>query len=85
MLRREGYDGPITMMSADEDAPVDRPNLSKDYLAGEAQDDWIPMWPPELYAEKRVELLLRSRVASLDTASRAGCSRTGRAASSARS
>jgi apoptosis-inducing factor 3 len=71
MLRREGYDGPITMMSADEDAPVDRPNLSKDYLAGEAQDDWIPMWPPELYAEKRVELLLRSRVASLDTASRA--------------
>jgi NADPH-dependent 2,4-dienoyl-CoA reductase/sulfur reductase-like enzyme/nitrite reductase/ring-hydroxylating ferredoxin subunit len=71
MLRREGYDGPITMMSADEDAPVDRPNLSKDYLAGEAQDDWIPMWPPELYAEKRVELLLRFRVASLDTARRA--------------
>ena len=71
MLRREGYAGPITMMSADEDAPVDRPNLSKDYLAGEAQDDWIPMWPPELYAEKRIELLLRSRVASLDTASRA--------------
>jgi NADPH-dependent 2,4-dienoyl-CoA reductase/sulfur reductase-like enzyme/nitrite reductase/ring-hydroxylating ferredoxin subunit len=71
MLRREGYDGPITMMSADEDAPVDRPNLSKDYLAGEAQDDWIPMWPPELYAEKRVELLLRSKVVSLDTAKRA--------------
>ena len=59
------------MMSADEDAPVDRPNLSKDYLAGEAQDDWIPLWPPDLYAEKRIELLLRSRVASLDTSKRA--------------
>ena len=42
MLRRERYDGPIVMISADEDPPVDRPNLSKDYLAGEAQDDWIP-------------------------------------------
>src|SRR5262249_39102410 len=38
MLRREGYDGPITMISADQDVPIDRPNLSKDYLAGKAQD-----------------------------------------------
>jgi apoptosis-inducing factor 3 len=71
MLRREGYDGPIAMISADEDAPVDRPNLSKDYLAGEAQDDWIPLWPSDLYAQKQVELILRRRVASLDPAARA--------------
>ncbi len=58
MLRREGYDGPIAMISADADPPVDRPNLSKDYLAGEAQDDWIPLWPPELYAERHIDLLL---------------------------
>src|SRR5262245_43507182 len=31
-LRREGYDGPITIFSADDAAPYDRPNLSKDYL-----------------------------------------------------
>jgi nitrite reductase/ring-hydroxylating ferredoxin subunit len=54
MLRREGYDGPITMISADQDPPVDRPNLSKDYLAGEAQDDWIPLWPAHMYKERRV-------------------------------
>ena len=71
MLRREGYGGPITMISADEDAQVDRPNLSKDYLAGEAQEDWMPLWPPDLYAEKQVELILRRRVASLDPAKRA--------------
>ena len=41
-LRREGYDGPISMISADDDPPCDRPNLSKDYLAGEAQEDWMP-------------------------------------------
>jgi len=61
MLRREGYDAPIAMVSADGDPPVDRPNLSKDYLAGEAQDDWIPLWPRELYAERRVELVVRTR------------------------
>jgi apoptosis-inducing factor 3 len=71
MTRREGYDGPVTIISADGDPPVDRPNLSKDYLAGEAQDDWMPLWPPETYTERRVELVLRRRVTSIDTASNA--------------
>jgi apoptosis-inducing factor 3 len=66
MLRREGYAGPVTMISADSDAPVDRPNLSKDYLAGEAQEDWIPMWPPETYKERRIDLLLERRVTAID-------------------
>jgi len=70
MVRREGYDGPLTMISADADPPVDRPNLSKDYLAGEAQDDWIPLWPNEFYAEHHIELLLNRRVVSIDTARR---------------
>jgi NADPH-dependent 2,4-dienoyl-CoA reductase/sulfur reductase-like enzyme/nitrite reductase/ring-hydroxylating ferredoxin subunit len=70
MLRREGYDAPIAIISADEDPPVDRPNLSKDYLAGEAQEDWMPLWPPDVYAERKVELLLGRRVSSLDPASR---------------
>jgi NADPH-dependent 2,4-dienoyl-CoA reductase/sulfur reductase-like enzyme/nitrite reductase/ring-hydroxylating ferredoxin subunit len=71
MLRREGYSHPVTLISADEDAPVDRPNLSKDYLAGEAQDDWMPLWPPQLYGERRIELLLRSRVTAIDPVARA--------------
>jgi NADPH-dependent 2,4-dienoyl-CoA reductase/sulfur reductase-like enzyme/nitrite reductase/ring-hydroxylating ferredoxin subunit len=70
MLRREGYEGPVTMISADKDPPVDRPNLSKDYLAGEAQDDWIPLWPPELYTERHIELVLQRRVSALDPGSR---------------
>ena len=70
-LRREGYTGQIVMLSADQDAPVDRPNLSKDFLAGEAKDEWLPLWPPDYYAEQRVELRLSSRVASIDTAARA--------------
>jgi apoptosis-inducing factor 3 len=66
MLRREGYDGPLTMISADDSPPVDRPNLSKDYLAGRAQDDWIPLRPPEYYTEQRIDLVLNARAASVD-------------------
>ena len=71
MLRREGYSGPIALFSADADLPVDRPNLSKDYLAGEAQDDWIPIWPRDWFDQQKIELSLGSRVASIDAASHA--------------
>jgi NADPH-dependent 2,4-dienoyl-CoA reductase/sulfur reductase-like enzyme/nitrite reductase/ring-hydroxylating ferredoxin subunit len=70
MLRRERFEGPIVLFSADEDPPVDRPNLSKDYLAGEAQDDWIPMWPSDVYAQRHIELRLGSRVSSIDPVGR---------------
>src|SRR5262245_63370923 len=66
MLRREHYEGPIVMVSADDDPPVDRPNLSKDYLAGEAQDDWIPLWPADTYAQRHVDLQLGTRASSID-------------------
>ena len=66
MLRREGYEGPVTMISADDSAPYDRPNLSKDYLAGTAPDDWIPLRSPEFYTDRRIELVLKSRAAALD-------------------
>src|SRR5204862_2387197 len=50
----------------ERDAPVDRANLSKDYLAGEAQEDWMPLWPPELYQERRVDLRLQARAVAID-------------------
>jgi len=67
MLRREGYDGPLTIASADDAPPVDRPNLSKDYLAGTAQEDWVPLRSPEYYRERRIDLLLNSRASAIDT------------------
>jgi NADPH-dependent 2,4-dienoyl-CoA reductase/sulfur reductase-like enzyme/nitrite reductase/ring-hydroxylating ferredoxin subunit len=70
MLRREGYDGSITMISADDSPPCDRPNLSKDYLAGTAQEDWIPLRPEAFYTDNTIELRLRTRVSSIDTGGR---------------
>jgi 3-phenylpropionate/trans-cinnamate dioxygenase ferredoxin reductase subunit len=70
-LRREGYQGPITIFSADAALPVDRPNLSKDYLAGAAQPDWIPLRSEDFYAEHRIDLRLNARVAKIDPARKA--------------
>jgi len=65
-LRREGYAGPVTIVSADASAPYDRPNLSKDFLSGEAPEDWLPLRPAEYYEKQQITLLLNSRVATLD-------------------
>jgi apoptosis-inducing factor 3 len=65
MLRREGYSGPITMLSDDDAPPCDRPNLSKDYLAGNAPEEWIPLRPLEFYREQRIELRLGTRAVAI--------------------
>jgi NADPH-dependent 2,4-dienoyl-CoA reductase/sulfur reductase-like enzyme len=65
MLRREGYDGRLTMISGDDSAPYDRPNLSKDFLAGTAPADWIPLRSPDFYTALKIDLLLNARVAAI--------------------
>ena len=69
-LREEGYAGPITMVDADPDAPVDRPNLSKDYLAGTAQEEWVTLRPPEFFRDNDIMFRKPSRAAELDLRSR---------------
>jgi NADPH-dependent 2,4-dienoyl-CoA reductase/sulfur reductase-like enzyme/nitrite reductase/ring-hydroxylating ferredoxin subunit len=70
MLRHEGYTGRITMLSADDSGPYDRPNLSKGYLAGTAPAESNPLRSPEFYREHSIDLKLQARVATLDTKSR---------------
>ncbi len=66
MLRREQYQGEIVMLSGEEASPVDRPNLSKDYLAGQAPEDWVPLRPDSFYSENAIDLRLNATVAGLD-------------------
>ena len=49
MLRRQGYQGELTLVSSEDTAPYDRPNCSKDYLAGNAPEEWMPLRPDEFY------------------------------------
>jgi NADPH-dependent 2,4-dienoyl-CoA reductase/sulfur reductase-like enzyme/nitrite reductase/ring-hydroxylating ferredoxin subunit len=78
MARRRGFDGELTMISSDDAAPYDRPNLSKDYLAGEAPEEWIPLQGPAFYAEKHIGLHLRTRVERIDVKARAVSTTDGR-------
>jgi len=79
MLRREGFGGHVTMVSADDAPPYDRPNLSKDYLAGTAPEEWIPLRPPDFYTENAIELRLAATATALDVAGRRVMLRDGEA------
>ncbi len=65
MLRRRGFAGKVAMISNDDAAPVDRPNLSKDYLAGSAPEDWVPLRGDDWYRENKIELKLKTEVTAL--------------------
>jgi NADPH-dependent 2,4-dienoyl-CoA reductase/sulfur reductase-like enzyme/nitrite reductase/ring-hydroxylating ferredoxin subunit len=66
MLRRRGFAGTVVMLSNDDAAPVDRPNLSKDYLAGSAPEDWVPLRGDDWYADNKIELRLKTEVTAVD-------------------
>src|SRR5581483_5360369 len=66
LLRREGYLEPITMLGFE--GPVDRPNLSKDYLAGTAPEEWLPLRGADFYREHHIELVTGVRAVALDAA-----------------
>ncbi|MET3594715.1 NADPH-dependent 2,4-dienoyl-CoA reductase/sulfur reductase-like enzyme/nitrite reductase/ring-hydroxylating ferredoxin subunit [Mesorhizobium shonense] len=66
MLRREQFQGSIVMVSDDCAPPVDRPNLSKDYLAGKAPEDWIPLRGEKFYAKNNIDLRLNTKADRID-------------------
>lgn len=70
MLRRRGFGGALVMLSDDAAPPVDRPNLSKDHLAGTAPEDWVPLRPDDFYAANGIELRLNAEVAGIDAKAR---------------
>jgi NADPH-dependent 2,4-dienoyl-CoA reductase/sulfur reductase-like enzyme len=69
-LRREGYAGPITLLGAEPPGPVDRPNLSKDYLAGTAPEEWMPLRTQEALGEEKIELVVDDPVSRITPSAR---------------
>src|ERR1700678_1149850 len=70
MLRRQKYEGGIVMLSSDDAPPVDRPNLSKDYLAGSAPEAWLPLRDQSFYSDNSIDLRLKTTVAAIDARAR---------------
>ncbi len=70
MLRRLRYPGDIVMPSDDDAPPVDRPNLSKDYLAGNAPEEWVPLRDEVFYREHGIDLRLKTVVTAIDARAR---------------
>lgn len=66
-LRRLGFHGKVTILTADTDLPYDRPNLSKDYLAGNAPEEWMPLRPAEFFQEQKIDLRVKAKVTKLDS------------------
>jgi apoptosis-inducing factor 3 len=67
-LRDQGYPNELSVISADDSPPYDRPNLSKDFLAGTAPEEWMPLRAPEFYTDNHIDLQLNTRVTSLNVA-----------------
>ena len=65
-LRRLGYSAPITLVGDEAPGPVDRPNLSKDYLAGNAPEAWIPLREADFYREQAIEFVLGDAAQRID-------------------
>jgi NADPH-dependent 2,4-dienoyl-CoA reductase/sulfur reductase-like enzyme/nitrite reductase/ring-hydroxylating ferredoxin subunit len=68
-LRESGYTGRILMISQEDRWPYDRPNLSKDYLAGKLEAGWLPLRPAAFWEEHGVERH-HARVTALDAQTR---------------
>lgn len=64
-LRRSGFKGRIILISAEATIPVDRPNLSKDYLDGHAKPEWMPLRSENWYAERNIDVRLNTRVSRI--------------------
>jgi NADPH-dependent 2,4-dienoyl-CoA reductase/sulfur reductase-like enzyme/nitrite reductase/ring-hydroxylating ferredoxin subunit len=70
MLRREGHGGDLIVLSDDPDPPYDRPNCSKDYLAGKAPRDWMPLKDSAFYENNRIDLRTGAKVSTIDARAR---------------
>src|SRR5215475_10389606 len=65
-LREEGFRGRVLMVTREDRLPYDRPNLSKDYLQGHAEPEWMPLRPDEFFNEHGIEVLRGREATQVD-------------------
>ena len=70
-MREAGFTGKIIMVSKEKQVPYDRPNCSKDYLADEAPEEWMPLRGKDFYDQHDITLQFGKEVKEVNTETRA--------------
>ncbi len=69
-LRKQGFDGSITLVGDEPVPPYQRPPLSKAYLLGEMEEERLYLRPASFYADQQIDLRTGARAAKVDAAAR---------------
>lgn len=69
-MREADFAGRILMITRENRLPYDRPNLSKEYLQGEAKDEWMPLRDEDFYKKHGIELRKNTTITGVDTANK---------------
>jgi len=70
-LREDGFQGRVLMITREDRLPYDRPNLSKDFLQGHAEPEWMPLRPDEFFTDHQIEVMRGKEVTRIDAVTRA--------------
>lgn len=69
-LRKDGFDGEITLIGAEPVLPYQRPPLSKAYLLGDMELERLFLRPASFYEEQNITVKLGQRVTAIDAAAK---------------
>lgn len=67
-LREDGFTGRVLMVTREHNLPYDRPNLSKEYLQGTAEPEWLPLRAEDFFVEHDIEVVTGKKIARIDAA-----------------
>ncbi|MGH9969146.1 MAG: FAD-dependent oxidoreductase [Pyrinomonadaceae bacterium] len=67
-LREDGFTGRLVLITREDHLPYDRPNLSKEYLQGKAEPEWLPLRPDDFFAEHDIEVIRGKEIERIDAA-----------------
>lgn len=69
-LREDGFTGRVVLITREDKFPYDRPNLSKEYLQGNAEPGWLPLRSEDFFAEHDIEVMRGKEIKHLDATKR---------------
>lgn len=69
-LRKRGYDGAVTLVTAEPHRPYERPGLSKGYLIGDTPREELFVHDADWYRQQEIDLRTGTRIVALDRGGR---------------